>query len=134
MNQTFIMLKPDTIERGLIGNIISMIEAKNYRITQIKSLTLSNDIINNLYKHHQDKPYFGHIVNYMTRGQVIGLIVEGEDVVNGIRDLIGATNCVEASKDTIRGAFCDQSYENLIHASDSVSAAEYEISTFFNND
>ena len=131
MSKTFIMLKPDAIERGIVGKIIERIETSPYNIVHIKSFYLTFELINNLYSHHSDKPFFNYIINYMSRGLVIGLIIEGKNAVSGIRKLIGPTNCLNAPKDTIRGEFCKDSKENIIHSSDSDESAKKEISIFF---
>lgn len=133
MSKTFIMLKPDAIEREIVGKIIDRIESSPFHIIHIKSFYLTFELINNLYSHHSDKPFFNYIINYMSRGLVIGIIVEGNNVVEGIREIIGPTNCMEADKNTIRGEFCMDSKENIIHSSDSDESAEKEISIFFGN-
>jgi len=133
MQRTYIMLKPDAIKRGLMGRIISRIEEKGFKITDAKMFTLSEAILKEHYAHLIDKPFFKDIVSYMTSGQVLGLIVEGNDVVLGMRNLMGATKWLEASVGTIRGDFACSTTENLIHGSDSIENAEIEIKRFFGN-
>lgn len=132
MESTYIMLKPDAIKRGLVGQIISRIEAKGYKITDAKMITLDEAILREHYAHIADKPFFPSIVEYMTSGPVIAMIVEGLNVVKGMRILMGATNFENALAGTIRGDFAQSTSENLIHGSDSIENAQIEIKRFFN--
>lgn len=129
--RTYIMLKPDAIERGLIGQILSRIENKGYRITQMKMITLDEPILREHYAHIVDKPFFPDTVAYMTRGPVLAMVVEGENAVRGMRILMGATRFEDATAGTIRGDFAHCTTENLIHGSDSVENAQIEIARFF---
>ncbi|MDD2490472.1 MAG: nucleoside-diphosphate kinase [Bacilli bacterium] len=131
MEKTYVMLKPDCYKRGLIGEIISRIEKKGYQITNIKMLTLNEEILKEHYSHLADKPFFSEIINFMTSGPVVGMIVEGESVIEGIRILMGATKWHDALPGTIRGDFANNTTENLIHGSDSRETAEIEIKRFF---
>ena len=130
--RTYIMLKPDCIKRGLMGEVISRIEKKGYRITNAKMLNLDEKILREHYAHIADKPFFPGIVSYMTSGPVLAMIVEGENAVKGMRILMGATKFEEATAGTIRGDYAFCTTENLIHGSDSVENAEIEINRFFN--
>ena len=132
MERTYIMLKPDAIKRGLIGEIISMIEKKGFYITDMKMFKLNEEILKEHYAHLIEKPFFPEIVEYMTSGPVLGMIVEGEEVVKGMRKLMGATKWLEAEPGTIRGNYANSTTMNLIHGSDSVENAEIEIKRFFN--
>ncbi len=129
--RTYIMLKPDCIERKLIGKVISRIERKGYKITDIKMMHLDEKILREHYAHIADRPFFPEIVKYMTRGPVVGMIVEGENVVKGMRILMGATKFEEAAAGTIRGDFAMSTAENIIHGSDSPENGEIEIKRFF---
>lgn len=131
MERTYIMLKPDAIKRGLIGEIISMIEKKGFYITDMKMFKLNEEILKEHYAHLIEKPFFPEIVEYMTSGPVLGMIVEGEEVVKGMRKLMGATKWLEAEPGTIRGNYANSTTMNLIHGSDSVENAEIEIKRFF---
>lgn len=131
MERTYIMLKPDAIKRGLIGEIISMIEKKGFCITDMKMLKLNEEILKEHYAHLIEKPFFLEIVEYMTSGPVLGMIVEGEEVIKGMRKLMGATKWLEAEPGTIRGNYANSTTMNLIHGSDSVENAEIEIQRFF---
>lgn len=130
--RTYIMLKPDCIKRGLMGEVISRIEKKGYRITNAKILNLDEKILREHYAHIADKPFFPEIVSYMTSGPVLAMIVEGENAVKGMRILMGATKFEEATAGTIRGDYAFCTSENIIHGSDSVENAEIEINRFFN--
>ncbi len=131
MERTYVMLKPDAVKRKLVGEIISRIEKKGYNIVEMKTMYLNEALLKEHYAHLADKPFFPEIVQFMTSGPVIGMIVEGNDAVAGIRRLMGPTNWQEASPGTIRGDFANNMTENLIHGSDSVENAEIEIKRFF---
>ena len=125
------MLKPDCIKRGLMGEVISRIERKNYKIVDAKMMTLDEPILREHYAHIADKPFFPEIVTYMTSGPVLAMIVEGDNAVKGMRIIMGATKFEEAAAGTIRGDYACCTSENLIHGSDSVENAEIEIKRFF---
>ncbi|MFR1178660.1 MAG: nucleoside-diphosphate kinase [Bacilli bacterium] len=132
IEKTYIMLKPDCIKRGLMGEVISRIEKKGYRITDAKMLNLDEKILREHYAHIADKPFFQEIVSYMTSGPVLAMIVEGENAVKGMRILMGATKFEEATAGTIRGDYAFCTSENIIHGSDSIENARIEIKRFFN--
>jgi Nucleoside diphosphate kinase len=125
------MLKPDALKRGVAGEIISRIERKGYKIVEAKTMQLGEEILKEHYAHIADKPFFPELVEYMTSGPVLAMIVEGPDVVLGMRILMGATKFEEAAPGTIRGDYAFCTTENLIHGSDSVENAEIEIKRFF---
>ena len=131
MERTYIMTKPDAYKRGLIGEIITRIENKGYKITDMKMMNLDEAILKEHYAHLADKPFFGEIVEYMTSGPVVGMIVEGDNVVAGMRSIMGPTDGLEAAAGTIRGDYANNKSENLVHGSDSVENAEIEIKRFF---
>ena len=131
MSKTYIMLKPDALKRSLAGEIISRIEKKGYTISDMKMMHLSEEILKEHYAHLAEKPFFPEIVDYMTSGPVIGMIVEGEDAVLGMRTLMGPTKWYEALPGTIRGDYATSITENLIHGSDSDENAFIEIKRFF---
>ena len=120
IERTYIMLKPDAIERGLMGAVISRIENKGYKIVDAKMMNLDEAILREHYAHIADRPFFPEIVEYMTRGPVFGMIVEGENAVKGMRIIMGATKFEDAAAGTIRGDFANCTAENVIHGSDSV--------------
>ena len=131
MERTYIMTKPDAYERGLIGKIITRIENKGFKSTGMKMMNLDENVLKEHYAHLADKPFFGEIVEYMTSGPVVGMIVEGDRVVEGMRTLMGPTDGIEALPGTIRGDYAKNKSENLVHGSDSVENAEIEIKRFF---
>lgn len=132
VEKTYIMLKPDCIKRGLMGEVISRIEKKGYKITDAKMLNLDEKILQEHYAHIADKPFFPEIVSYMTSGPVLAMVVEGENAVKGMRILMGATKFEDATAGTIRGDYAFCTLENIIHGSDSVENAKIEIKRFFN--
>ena len=103
MERTYIMLKPDAIKRGLMGEVISRIERKGYKIVDCKMMNLTEEILREHYAHIADKPFFPEIVTYMTSGPVLGMIVEGVNAVQGMRIIMGATKFEEAAAGTVRG-------------------------------
>ena len=131
IEKTYIMLKPDCVKRGLMGEVISRIERKGYKIVDAKMMNLYEAILKEHYAHLADKPFFPEIVAFMTSGPVLGMIVEGENAVQGMRIIMGATKFEEATAGTIRGDFAHSTSENLIHGSDSLENAEIEIKRFF---
>ena len=131
IEKTYIMLKPDWIKRGLMGEVISRIERKGYRNVNAKMMHLDEAILKEHYAHIADKPFFPGIVDYMTSGPVFGMIVEGENAVKGMRIIMGATKFEEATAGTIRGDYAFSTAENIIHGSDSLETAAAEIKRFF---
>lgn len=132
MNQrTYVMLKPDAYSRGLMGRIISRIEDKGFKITAMKMMKLNEEIVKEHYAHHAEKPFFKDLVASLMTGPVVGMIVEGDGVIEGMRILMGSTKWYEAAPGTIRGDFSCNTLYTLIHGSDSAEAAETEIKRFF---
>lgn len=130
-NRTFAMLKPDSIENNNIGNILGMIEAKGFKISGMKLKQLSNTEAQEFYAIHKDRPFFGELIEYVTRGSVVTLCLEKENAVADFRKLIGATNPKEAEEGTIRKLYADSISENAIHGSDSNENAAIEIALHF---
>ena len=131
VERTYAMLKPDAPERNLIGEIISRIERVGYSITDCRMMRLDEQILREHYAHLVNKPFFREILDYMMRGPVLGMIVEGENAVAGVRKLMGATRFEDSASGTIRGDYGSSTAENLIHGSDSVENARIEIERFF---
>jgi nucleoside-diphosphate kinase len=131
IERTYIMLKPDCIKRGLMGEVISRIEKKGYKIADAKMMRLNEAILREHYAHLAGKPFFPDIVAFMTSGPVFGMIVEGENAVAGMRALMGATKFEDMAAGTIRGDYAFNTGENIIHGSDSAESAEIEIKRFF---
>lgn len=130
MEQTYIMLKPDSVKRNLVGEIISRIEKKGFVISDMKMFDLDEEILKVHYSHLTDKPFFPELVEFMTSGKVIGMVVEGDGVIDGMRRLMGPTKFEESLPGTIRGDYAYSTTENLIHGSDSKETAEAEIKRF----
>ena len=129
--KTFVLLKPDCMQRGLTGEIISRIEKKGFRIANIRMMKIDQALLLRHYHHIVDKPYFTRTVEYMTSGPVIAIIVEGENAIHGMRLLIGAAAGGEPAPGSIRGDFAVSETINIIHASDSPQTAAAEIDYFF---
>ena len=131
IERTYIMLKPDCLQRGLIGEVISRIERRGYQIIEAKTMMLDEPILREHYAHITDKPFFPETVRYMTSGPVLAMIVEGESAVEGMRLLMGPTKFGDAKPGTIRGDYAFDTTHNIIHGSDSLENAEIEIKGFF---
>lgn len=131
MDRTFVMVKPDAVARGLVGEIISRFERKGLTVAEMKMMTLSRELAEENYAEHRDKPFYGDLVEYVMRGPVVVMILEGERAVPVARTLIGATHPAEAAPGTIRGDLGIVISENVVHGSDSPESAEREIGIFF---
>jgi len=130
--RSLVLLKPDAVRRGLVGEIVSRIERKaNWTLVAMELRTLDEATLEQHYAEHVGKPFYEPLMEFMASGPSVALIVEGESVIEGIRALAGKTNPLEAGPGTIRGDFATITRENLIHASDSESSAEREIKIFF---
>ncbi len=129
--KTFFMIKPDGVQRNLVGEIISRIEAKGFTITKIKMMTISKELAEQHYGEHKDKPFFSDLVSFITSGPVVAMQVEGENVVLQIRNIMGATNPSESTPGSIRGDLATELDKNVVHGSDSDESAERELSLFF---
>lgn len=131
MERTFVMVKPDGVRRGLIGDIVSKFEQKGFALRGIKMTHIDRPLAERHYGEHREKPFFGELVDYLTSGEVCAMIWEGQHAVANARSLIGKTNPVEAAPGTIRGDFAMDVATNVVHGSDSPESAEREISLFF---
>ena len=131
--KTFFMIKPDGVQRNLIGQIISRVEVKGFNITKIKMMTISKELAEEHYGEHKDKPFFNDLVSFITSGPVVAMQVEGEDAVLQIRNIMGVTNLNESTPGSIRGDLATELDKNVVHGSDSDESAERELSLFFGN-
>ncbi|QFR39206.1 nucleoside-diphosphate kinase [Candidatus Gracilibacteria bacterium 28_42_T64] len=131
METTLILLKPDTIERSLIGQVIARLEAKGLKITGLKMMQLDDAIIEEHYDFLMDKPFFPNIKKYMTRTPIVAIAAKGANAIATVRMLTGATNPVEALPGSIRGDLALSIDANIIHASDTSENAEIELNRFF---
>ncbi|ADC64789.1 Nucleoside-diphosphate kinase [Ferroglobus placidus DSM 10642] len=134
MERTFVMVKPDGVKRGLIGEVIKRIEQKGLKIVAMKMMEVSKELAEKHYAEHKEKPFFQSLISYITSGPVVAMVVEGKEAVKVMRNLVGKTNPIEASPGTIRGDFAMDIGRNIVHASDSLESAEREISLFFNEE
>ena len=125
------MIKPDGVQRNLVGEIISRVEAKGFSITKIKMMTISKELAEQHYGEHKDEPFFNDLVSFITSGPVVAMQVEGENVVLQIRNLMGATNPSESTPGSIRGDLATELDKNVVHGSDSDESAERELELFF---
>ena len=131
MERTLVLLKPDAVQRALVGEIVSRLERKGLRFAAMKLMRVSEELAHRHYGEHEGKPFFGELVSFITSGPVLAMIVEGENAVALVRSLMGATNPVEASPGTIRGDLGIAIGMNLIHGSDSLESAARETALFF---
>jgi nucleoside-diphosphate kinase len=129
--RTFVMIKPDGVKRKLTGKIIERIENKGYNITNIKMITMTREQAEQHYKEHINKPFYKGLIDFITSGPVVLMIVEGEGAIKGISDMVGNTNPANAVPGTIRFDFASSLTYNIIHRSDSKESAEREIEFFF---
>lgn len=134
MEKTFAMIKPDGVQRGLVGTIISRYEAKGLRIAAMKLMQVTDEMAKQHYAEHVEKPFFPGLLSYITSGPVVALVLEGKNAVAEVRKLNGATNPLEAACGTIRGDFAQEVGRNVVHGSDSVVSAEHEIAIYFGKD
>lgn len=131
MERTFIAIKPDGVQRGLVGDIIKRFEQKGFRLVAMKFLTASEELLKQHYIDLKDRPFYPGLVKYMNSGPVVAMVWEGLNVVKTGRMMLGETNPADSKPGTIRGDFCIQVGRNIIHGSDSVKSAEREISLWF---
>ncbi|NQX82763.1 MAG: nucleoside-diphosphate kinase [Flavobacteriaceae bacterium] len=130
-NRTFTMLKPDSIEKGNIGAILEKISASGFKIVALKLTRLSKAEAESFYAVHNERPFFGELVEFMTRGAIVAAVLEKENAVEDFRTLIGATNPADAAEGTIRKMFADSMGENAVHGSDSDENAKLEAEFHF---
>lgn len=134
MEKTFLMVKPDGVQRNLIGEIVSRFEKKGFKLAGAKLMTISRDLAENHYGEHKERPFFGELVNFITSGPVFAMVWEGDNVIATARNMMGKTNPAEAASGTVRGDFAVNVSNNIIHGSDSPESAVREIGLFFNEE
>ena len=130
-DRTLILVKPDAFERGLTGEVIARFERKGLRLVALKLMQVDTDLAETHYAEHRSKPFFPELVEFITRGPLVAMVLEGESAVEAARQVIGATNPIEAAPGSIRGDFAIEITFNLVHGSDSENSAEREIGIFF---
>ena len=128
------MMKPDAVQRRLMGKILSRFEDKGLQIVAVKLMQIDEELAKTHYGEHAEKPFFPSLVEYITSSPALAMVIEGEEAITTIRKIVGATNPLEADLGTIRGDFAMDTGRNIIHASDSPASAEREIGLFFNED
>ena len=131
MDRTLILVKPDAFARNLTGEIIARFERKGLRIAALRYMTLDRDTAERHYAEHEGKPFFEELVSFITSGPLVALVLEGRDAVKAARQVIGATNPLEAVPGSIRGDFAIEVGQNMVHGSDSPESAEREAKLFF---
>ncbi|MBM7569826.1 nucleoside-diphosphate kinase [Aquibacillus albus] len=134
MEKTFLMVKPDGVQRGLVGEIVSRFEKKGFKLIGSKLMTISSELASEHYAEHEGKPFFNSLVTFITSGPVFAMVWEGENVIATARQMMGKTNPQDALPGTIRGDYGLTVGKNVIHGSDSTESAEREISLFFNTE
>jgi nucleoside-diphosphate kinase len=130
-DRTLILVKPDAFERALTGEVIVRFERKGLRITAMKLMQVERDLAERHYAEHAEKPFFSELVEFITRGPLVALVLEGTSAVAAARQVIGATNPLDAAPGSIRGDFATEVTFNLVHGSDSDESADREIALFF---
>ena len=134
MEQTLVLLKPDSIQRALAGEVISRLERRGLKFVAMKLMKVSNELANRHYGEHVGKPFFDGLVKFITSSPIVAMVVEGENAVEVVRNTVGATNPTQAAAGTIRGDLGLTIGMNLIHASDSLESSKREIDIFFQAD
>lgn len=131
MERTYLMIKPDGVQRGLTGEIIARFEKKGFKIVGLKMLRISREIAVKHYGEHAGKPFFEPLVEYITSSPVVAMVIEGKEAISAAREMMGATDPLKAAQGTIRGTYGLDLGRNIIHGSDSPASARREISLFF---
>ncbi|CAJ1002846.1 MULTISPECIES: nucleoside-diphosphate kinase [Bacillales] len=132
MEKTFLMVKPDGVQRNLIGEIVSRFEKKGFQLVGAKLMNVSRELAEKHYAEHKERPFFGELVDFITSGPVFAMVWQGNNVIATARAMMGKTNPADAAPGTIRGDFATSVGMNIIHGSDSPESAEREIALWFN--
>ncbi len=134
MEKTFIILKPDAVQRGLVGEIIGRLERRGLKLAALKFMQVSDELARKHYAVHAERPFFTGLIEYITSSPVVALVVEGTDAISVVRTMVGATRPAEAAPGTIRADFGLEVGRNLVHASDGPDTAKDEIALWFGED
>jgi len=132
IDKTLILIKPDGVKKRHIGDIISRFEERGFNILHVRMLTMNSDQASNFYSIHKEKPFFSELIDYITSGPIVQVVLEGNSAIEIVRQMVGATNSLKAASGTIRGDFGLSHTENVIHASDSVDSFEREFNILSN--
>lgn len=131
MERTLSIVKPDGVRKNLIGEVISRFERSGLRISALKMLRLSKEGAKKFYIVHKDRPFYETLTDFMSEGPIVVMVIEGENAISKVRDIMGATNPKDAAPGTIRADFASDIERNIVHGSDSIQSASYEIPFFF---
>ena len=131
MDQTLILVKPDAFARSLTGEIIARFERKGLKIVALRGMTVSRELAERHYAEHSERPFFGELVDFITSGPIVAMVLEGPHAVKAARQTIGATDPLEAATGSIRGDFATEMGANMVHGSDSPESAAREAALFF---
>jgi nucleoside-diphosphate kinase len=131
MERTLILVKPDAFERGLTGEILARFDRKGLRIVAMKHMTVERELAEQHYAEHRERPFFGDLVEFITGGPLVALVLEGYEAIKAARQVIGATNPLEAAPGSIRGDYALEVQTNMVHGSDAPESAAREIGLFF---
>ncbi len=131
MDRTLILVKPDAFARGLTGEIVARFERKGLKIVALRHMTVSGELAERHYAEHSERPFFGELVQFITSGPIVAMVLEGTDAVKAARQTIGATNPLEATTGSIRGDYAIELGQNMVHGSDSPESAAREAALFF---
>ncbi len=131
MDRTLILVKPDAFARGLTGEIIARFERKGLKIVALRHMTVTRELAERHYAEHSERPFFGELVEFITSGPIVAMVLEGEGAVKAARQVIGATDPLEAATGSIRGDFAVEMGQNMVHGSDSPESAAREAALFF---
>ena len=131
--RTFVMVKPDGVQRGLVGEIVSRFERRGFKICGVKMMRIQRELAERHYGEHKGKPFYAPLLSYITSGPVVCMVLEGENAVAVVRSMMGKTNPQDALTGTIRGDLAQVTGRNVVHGSDSSESAKREIALFFND-
>ena len=131
MDRTLILVKPDAFARGLSGEIIARFERKGLRIVALKHMTMTRELADQHYAEHEGKPFFGELVEFITSGPLVAMVLEGDHAIEAARQVIGATNPLQANTGSIRGDYALEVGQNMVHGSDAPESAAREAGLFF---
>ena len=131
MERTLILVKPDAFARGLTGEIVARFERKGLKIVAARHMTVTEDLADKHYAEHRERPFFGELVEFITSGPIMALVFEGDEAIRAARQVIGATNPLEATTGSIRGDFAIAVGQNMVHGSDSPESGQREAALFF---
>ena len=129
--ETLVIVKPDAVRRGLIGEVLARIERKGLRIERMRQMVIDRDLAERHYDEHRDRPFFGELVDFITGGPLVAMVVEGPRAVEAVRTLMGVTDPVKSAPGSLRGDYALEIGQNLVHGSDSPDSAKREIGIFF---